>query len=59
MVANLARGQLNSENVFFPLLQCSGFYSKDVILATTENLVSRDRFYRPFPRKPAYSLDSG
>ena len=43
MVANPAGGQLNGGNVILP----SSF--------ALENLVSRDRFYRPVPRPPAYS----
>ena len=41
-VANPARGQLNTENVFFP----SAF--------APENLVSRGGFGSPVPRQPAH-----
>ena len=47
MVANPDRGQLNRE-IFFPL---SPF--------TPASLVSRERFARPVPRKPAHSSHSG
>ena len=42
-VANPARGQLNKENQYIPLLPC-----------VPENLVSRDGFNRPDPRQPAH-----
>ena len=42
-VANLACGQLNRENEYFP-----------VPVRTPENLVSRDRFGSPVPRQPAH-----
>ena len=44
MVANPARGQLNSEKEYTPLSAYA-----------PENLVSRDGFSRPAPRQPAHS----
>ena len=42
-VANPARGQLNRQNIIFPLSPC-----------VPENLVSRDGFSRPVPPQPAH-----
>ena len=46
-VANPARGQLNRENVFFPVIF-------SLSPSAPENSVSRDGFSSPVPRQPAH-----